>query len=144
MKGRKTIGWETGNHGCWICTSHEAWPYPQVKRNGMRMQMARMIYEECFGAIPEEMVLRHRCNNYRCINPEHLTIGTDRENFYDRKATNTWPAGEKNGAHKLTEVQVVQIRKRYRYGLSLALAREYGVSKSLITGIAGGRFWKAA
>jgi len=140
----KIIDWIVTGNACWVCTSHTAHPYPQIKRDSKKMQVARMIYEECFGIIPKGMVTRHKCNNPKCINPEHLTTGTDFDNCHDREGTDTWPAGEKNGAHKLTAVQVEQIRKEYRYGLSRALAAKYGVSRSLITGITSGRFWKVA
>lgn len=144
MKGiNKTIDWRIAENGCWICTSHAAHPYPQIKRDGKKMQLARMIYEECFGTILPGMVLRHKCNNYLCINPEHLTHGTDLDNARDRIGTPTWTAGEGNAMHKLTEAQVAQIRKEFHYGLGNTLARKYNVSRSLITGITSRRFWKA-
>jgi hypothetical protein len=141
-----TIDWVENERGCWDCSSHSTWKdgYPLIKKDGRRTTVGRVLYEECFGLIPVGMVLRHKCNNRRCINPEHLTIGTDLDNFNDRRNAGTWPDGEKNGAHKLTIEQVRQIRKEYRYGLSLSMAQKYGVSRSLISGIANRTFWKSA
>jgi hypothetical protein len=39
----------------------------------------RRIYEECFGLIPDGMVVHHECSNKRCVNPEHLSLTTHQE-----------------------------------------------------------------
>ncbi len=39
------------------------------------------------GPIPNNMVVRHQCNNAKCCNPEHLILGTQRENMADKYQT---------------------------------------------------------
>lgn len=63
------------------------------------------------------MVVRHKCDNPRCINPEHLELGTYSDNTQDmlkRKRNKTIvPLGQNNGRCKLTDEQVQEIRTRY-------------------------------
>jgi hypothetical protein len=43
----------------------------------------RFIYEKNHGPIPDGLVIRHTCDNKKCINPAHLIIGTQKENLQD-------------------------------------------------------------
>lgn len=58
--------------------------YGVIKRRGKTMKAHRMIYEECFGMIPEGMVVRHTCDNPPCVNPAHLLLGTPKDNMRDK------------------------------------------------------------
>lgn len=40
----------------------------------------RMVYEECFGEIPDGMQIDHLCRVRSCVNPAHLEVVTPREN----------------------------------------------------------------
>ena len=71
--------------GCFVCTSHKysATGYPVIRSCGKLSTVARYIYEECFGFIPQGLLLRHKCDNRQCINPEHLELGTHYDNMHD-------------------------------------------------------------
>jgi hypothetical protein len=96
------------------------------------------------------LVVRHRCDNPPCINPEHLELGTHADNVRDRvergRERHPNPArGERHGMAKLTAGQVEAIRKEYVYRSpthnTYALAKKYGVSQRLITKILNGDLW---
>lgn len=107
---------------------------------GGRAQRAhRLAWVLLRGPIPKGMVLRHKCDNPRCVNPDHLEPGTQMDNVRDMLEREREAKGEKNGAAKLTEAQVRAIRQRWREReineptLTKAdLMRQYKVSHKLI------------
>lgn len=71
-----------------------------------RQYLHRYTYEQNFGPIPEGQVVRHICDVRNCINPNHLMLGTIKENIqdmYDRDRKS------KNHAKRLTQQQIDQI-----------------------------------
>lgn len=84
------------------------------------------------------LVVRHKCDNPSCINPEHLCIGTQADNIRDMMERNRgfWLSREKHGMAKLTEEQVREIRKEHVWGSkthgSSALGRKYSVNEKTI------------
>lgn len=94
--------------------------------------------------IPPGMVVMHKCDNPSCVNPEHLKIGTYKENTLDmiskgRKRT-VFVVGEQNGKSLLTADQAKEIKES---SLSTAaLARKFFVSPNCVRGVRIGRTWK--
>ena|SRR6478609_1512936 len=85
------------------------------------------------GTVPAGAVILHKCDNRTCVNPDHLTIGTQLENRGDcaNKRRTAW--GSKNGQSKLTEDQVRSLRIEAASGASRkSLVKKYGVSKTII------------
>ena len=77
--------------GCWIkeVNSKEngkGYVKVRVTRNGTRKLMSahRLSYEIHHGKIPKGKCVMHKCNVRNCWNPDHLTIGTDRDNAEQR------------------------------------------------------------
>jgi hypothetical protein len=98
----------------------------------------RFMYEYCYGSIPDGLVVRHLCRN-KCVNPDHITIGTAKENAEDRKRDGTEARGEHHGRSKLSEEEVITIRSST--DTQEVLAKRYGVAQSLISGIKKGKYW---
>lgn len=107
----------------------------------------RMSYELAVGPIPAGMLVLHRCDNPPCVRPSHLFLGTPKDNTADmdrkgRRRVGSRP-GELNHHAKLTESQVVEIRRRYEAGeQAQALAVEFGVSSPLISYIGKRKAWR--
>jgi hypothetical protein len=94
---------------------------------------------------PEQLIL-HACDNPSCVNPTHLALGTTGRNVEDRctKGRNAILQGEQHGYAKLTDEQVMAIRKKYipRVYTQDKLAKEYGVCRAMISLIVNKRNWK--
>jgi hypothetical protein len=140
----RLIDWVENGNGCWECTSHYRGEqgYVYVNRNGEATHVHRFIYEECFGELPRNIMVRHLCNNPSCINPEHLAAGTAKENTNDMRSAGTFVFGERHGSHKLTWDDVEYIKRNYVFGNSRRLAAIYGVNKSTILNIIERKTWK--
>lgn len=126
-------------HGqCWTWTgSFGGGNYGQLDRGGKPIKAHRLSWELHNSDAKDKNVL-HKCDNTRCVNPDHLFLGSHKENMEDRnrKGRAARVKGEQNGNSKLTDAQVLAIRKRFRAGSringSRALARLYNVSRQAI------------
>jgi hypothetical protein len=83
------------------------------------------------GDIPKGMSIDHLCRNRKCVNPNHMEIVSSAENTRRGKGT------------KLSVNDVLEIRRRMaQYPCPIpALAKEFGVSRALITMILQGHRW---
>lgn len=139
---------------CWEWTAY-VMPegYGQIGSDGptkgSRMLLAhRVSYELHFGPIPKGegyhgTVIRHTCDNRSCVNPNHLKLGTQADNLQDMRDKGRQNRGDRNAQSKLTEEQVLEIRKRHSLGnISQALlARDFGVRKNTINRIINRKTW---
>ena len=94
--------------------------------------------------IPDGLVVRHKCDNPRCVNTRHLELGTVADNKRDEIERGRSPdrKGEKHPSSLLTEDQVREIRKRVSCGeRHHVLARQYGVSRQHIGKICNLETW---
>lgn len=109
-----------------------------VVREGVKVSttLHRKVHYLRTGEWPE--VVRHTCDNPRCVNPEHLIGGTQKDNVQDMldrgRAGDSRNFGMTNGRAILTDVQCAAIRAEYvkgsrMYGIP-ALVRKYGSSSS--------------
>lgn len=119
--------------------------YYECKINKKPILLHRFIYEQCFGFIEEGLIVRHKCDNACCINPEHLEVGTHKDNLNDSylRSRRKPVFGEKHPSAKLTEKDVIEIIKELEKGESIpTLAKKYGVGKTAIYDIKKGNKWK--
>lgn len=98
--------------------------------NGERkyIRLHRAIFFDTHKYWPE--VVRHTCDNPRCINPAHLLAGTVLDNNRDRalRKRNGDLNGQDNGAAKLSDAQVVEIKRLAATTTRQALASQYNVN----------------
>ncbi len=123
--------------------------YGKLTVSGRGVYAHRLSYELCYGPIPQGMDLMHKCDNPRCINPEHLSVGTRSDNMKDcsQKGRARIPrnslCGEDNGSAKLRREDISLIKCLLENGWKQqAIADHFGVSQAQISNIKCGRAWK--
>lgn len=92
-----------------------------------------------------DKVVMHTCDNPRCINPDHLELGTHKANQSDKVSKGRQAKGEVHGRSVLKDSDVEFIRKHYRKNdrefSAPALARRFGVHSSTVYKVLYGRNW---
>ena len=132
-------------NGCWLWLGKPSPSgYCRVHVSGRQMYAHRVAYQIVHGAIPKEMVICHKCDVPRCVNPDHLFMGTHSDNVADKVAKKRHRYGAKHWLSKLTDEEVATIREEYVSGgvSQQILANKYKVSRSRISHIVTGREWK--
>lgn len=111
--------------------------------NRKQYKAHRLMYEFYKGPIGDKHVL-HKCDNPRCVNPDHLFLGTHQDNMQDKVAKGRAVCGSKHPDAKLTPKQVLEIRQLYMEGdhTTRSLGTKYGVNSRHIHNIITGKKWK--
>lgn len=125
--------------------------------NSRRLSAHRVSYELKFGDI-NDLCVCHRCDVPACVNPDHLFLGTKGDNNRDMwskgrgkgnnelfrlRPSECLPRGERHHMSKLSEADVLALRRRRAKGESVAaLARKLNVSKSVAHAAATGKTWR--
>lgn len=132
---------------CWEFQGSTREGYGAFRADGRLYGAHRFAWMLKNGPIPDGMMVCHRCDNRTCVNPDHLFLGTNTDNMRDCAAKGriaiTGQPGSTNHHAKLTEEQVIEIRRRYAAGgvYCWQLGIEFGICKSRIWDIVRRKRW---
>lgn len=139
-----------GKDECWEWTSHVSiHGYGVFWLNGKNNGAHRVSYVLANGEIPKHdsyhgFCVIHSCDNRKCVNPAHLSVGTTLDNVKDKikKGRAVYSRGSKHGMAKLSELSAQRIRIVGTALPAPRLANILGVNKSVIDKIRNNRNWK--
>lgn len=132
---------------CWEWTGRlDHMGYGRFRFEHKRWLTHRLSWKFTNGTLDPNICVLHKCDNPLCLNPDHLFLGTLKDNSEDMvaKGRQGRPRGELQGRHKLTWKQVELIRTRYASGgvTQQQLADEIGTTQGNIGRIVRGEMWK--
>jgi hypothetical protein len=128
--------------------------YGVMSDRGRVRRVHVVAWEAENGPVPSGRCVLHRCDNPPCLDPRHLFLGTRRDNGEDRHAKGRTvlhpenlmpgyhgPTGERHHKAKLTDADVLEIRRLSGSMTQRALATRYGVAQSSIWAVVNGLTW---
>lgn len=120
--------------GCWLwLLSNGSHGYGQGYWQGQVTTAPRLAYQAYRGAIPRGKLVQHSCDNKWCVNPDHLSLGTDKTNAVDK-------ARKGRALRKHTVNQLVSCKAAVVAGAGpAAAARQTGVSQTTAKDISRGK-----
>ena len=131
--------------GCWEWRSGDSREYPKFWVGGRYVRASHYAFELAGGRVLPGTCVCHRCDNPKCVRPDHLFLGTHDDNMTDKakKRRAHRPKGSLNGRAKLGKLAADEIRERYALGgvSQQSLANEFGVSQQIVSGVIRGIYW---
>jgi len=134
--------------GCWIWTgaltyhpSHRYGNLPVSK--SFNYKAHRYSVERFHGVkLSKKDFVCHKCDVSECVNPDHLYVGTPRDNARDRDARGRHVAfkGERHPMVKLTESQAIEIYQAE--GNHRKIAERYNIARPTVTAIKNDKLWQ--
>jgi hypothetical protein len=146
--------WKLGcEAGCWLwVAATDPKGYGRVGFRDKVFLPHRISYALHHGSVPDDLFVLHRCDVPSCVRPDHLWLGTNRDNMLDASAKSRcgpqkypglYPTGEGHANSKLTAEKVLEMRRLFSDGHDHAsLSEKFGVTKANVGYIVRGKAWK--
>lgn len=142
---------------CWVWTGNMAGKYGRFWSPPKTVLAHRFSYQLAHGPFDPKKVVCHRCDNPVCVRPDHLFLGTHKDNTQDaikkgrlprgdnhylRRDPSRAARGERNGFAKINPDVVREIRRRADKEKQKDIAKALGVSPATVSHVITGRKWK--
>jgi hypothetical protein len=96
----------------------------------------RVAYYLANGDFDESLNVCHKCDNPPCVNPNHLFLGTQKENLQDMLLKNRFPTGQNHWKSKITNEEREQILNLLSKGMKIKeIAKKLNIPTTTISNI---------
>lgn len=155
----KHVDQSGGVSACWEWQgTMTAYGYGQFKCQSGLWRAHRLTFTLTNGSIPGGMIVRHKCDNRRCCNPDHLELGNHNDNMKDATIRNRMASGDRSHARahpermprgeghpnaKITSDNVTEIRRMCSERIPVdRIANKFGIGRTSVRNIANRRTWR--
>lgn len=132
-------------NGCHIYMGATSYGYGQITINQKTLKTHRLAWELANRrAVPGGLFVCHRCDNRRCVNPDHLFLGTHQDNVDDMMAKGRARRGvpARGSAHARAIIDEETATRIYSaVGSASAIGRKFGVARAVVRGIKNRTHW---
>jgi uncharacterized protein YerC len=138
---------EEDGSGCILVKGKETCDYPKISLQSNQLLLGRFLLEQKLGrSLAPNCYACHSCDNPSCVNPEHLFEGTHADNMGDMRSKGRarfgWLQGSRQGRSKLTETDIISIKKQLAaHTPQRIIAEHYGVNRCTISRIKRNKNW---
>lgn len=135
---------QQSDSACWLWIAcKNANGYGIMNVAGRPMSAHRISWVIHNDQIPDGMCVCHKCDTPSCVNPNHLFLGTQKENMRDAKTKGRMQRGERHYRAKLNRKDVVDIKRLHSQGVMIKqLASNYGVHVNTISRVINKNSWE--
>lgn len=133
---------------CWIwlgyCDRDGYGEFSIAYNNKQHVRAHRFSYEYFLGTIPENLQVCHKCDNPKCVNPNHLFLGTSQDNKNDSVNKKRHAYGIHQGGAILNDNDVKQIIENIlanKYSSVLDISKEWNIHQSTVNNIINETRW---
>lgn len=137
---------EKQRNGCWYWTrSLDGSGYGNLSVNNKMWRAHRYFFYVAYGKHPGNNVVMHKCDTPICVNPEHLSLGTQLDNIADRhrKGRNGACRGDDAPWSKLSSNQIPIIKRMFEEGIPrIQIMEKFNISKTQMYRIVKGESWR--
>lgn len=143
---------DANENGCWLWQNQpDEWGYGTITDGDKTRKAHRVAFDlyrdEPLPEFSPDAQVNHTCHNPDCVNPDHLYIGTAKENMNDALDVESWGGddrarGSEIGNSKISEDDVKEIKRRCQSGeTQKAVAADFPISHSMVNKIMTGQWW---
>lgn len=132
------------NSKCWEWEGHvHNSGYGRITHEGKTQYAHRFYWERINGPIPEGLDVCHTCDNKLCVNPDHLFLGTRKDNMVDAMVKGRLQRGIDRYNAVLNEDIVREARKRHQDGEKIVdIAKDLGIGKTTLGNAIKRKSWR--
>lgn len=128
---------------CWLWTgTRSPRGYGKIVFRGQHWRAHRVSWVLANGEIPDGLFVCHKCDTPACVRPEHLFLGTPRDNMLDAVAKNRAHVGVLNGRATVGQDEVTEMFILHRAGwLQSEIGARFSLSQVHVGRILNGEAW---
>lgn len=130
---------------CWLWKGSKVPKgYGTFRFNNKNYRAHRVSWQLAHGPIGDnEICVLHKCDNPNCVRPDHLFLGTNKDNTNDMLLKGREARGERNGHARLDCEKVVAMRRARANGIPFSkLGKMFNVSYVTAFDACTGKTWK--